>query len=95
MDNRTKGIIATVATAVVCGCLGLFACVFGALGALGRPFETNVNGVTGSAPMPTQLGYVLLCLSLILFAIPVGVGFFTLRMKTAPKLPGEPMPPAS
>jgi hypothetical protein len=95
MDNRTKGIIATVASAVVCGCVGLFACIFGVLGAFQVPFQTDVNGVTGNAPMPSTWGYALICLSVILLAVPVVVGFLTLRKKAAAPDMAGPMPPAA
>ena len=95
MENRTLGILATVATVVVCGCAGLFSFVFGALGILQVPFETTVNGVRGSTPLPSTVAYVLLCLSLVLFAIPVVVGFLTLRQKPAPPRLEEPIPPPS
>ncbi len=95
MNNRTLGIIATGVTAVVCGCASLFACIFGILGAMQIPFQTTLNGVEGSAPMPGTLGYVLLCLSLFLLAVPVAVGFFALRTKPAQQETGEPLPPSS
>jgi hypothetical protein len=95
LDNRTLGILATVATVVVCGCAGLFSFIFGALGILQVPFETAVNGVQGGTPLPSSVAYVLLCLSVILFAIPVLVGFLALRSKPAPPKLGEPIPPPS
>ncbi len=104
MQNRTTATIITVVTAVICGCLALFACVFGIFGAFQVPLETNVNGVTGNAPMPPTLGYVLLCLSILFVAVPVVVGFVTLRRKPEaamppqpqePPPPSEPLPPAS
>lgn len=94
MQNRTTAIIITIVTAVICGCLALFSFVFGLLGALQVPFQTNVNGVTGSAPMPSALGYVLVCLSLLFVAVPVVVGFVTLRRKPEAAPPSEPLPPA-
>jgi hypothetical protein len=95
MENRTTAIILTVATSVICGCAALFACVFGAFGAFQVPFNTNVNGVTGTAPMPPTLGYVLLCLSVLFVAVPVAVGFFTLRRKPEASMPAGPIPPAN
>jgi hypothetical protein len=95
LENRTLGILATVATVIVCGCAGLFSLIFGVLGVMQVPFQTTVNGVHGSTPLPPTVAYVLLCLSLLLFAIPVVVGFLTLRSRPAsPKLE-EPIPPPS
>jgi hypothetical protein len=45
--------------------------------------------------MPSSLGYVLLCLSLLFIAVPIAVGFFTLRRKPAAATPSEPIPPAT
>jgi len=99
MDKKTGSIIATVATALLCGCPGLFLCVFGIWGATGTmPYTTEFGGVTGGGTMPSTVGFVLLCLSLILIAIPIVVGFVTLRKKPEPATPpdmGEPLPPPS
>lgn len=86
MQNKNTGIIATVAAVVLCGCPGLFLCLFGALTAAGQ-------GTFNDASLSPTVGIVLLCLSLILILIPVGVGFFTLRKK--PEATTEEVPPAS
>ena len=97
MDDKTKGIIATIASIVLCGCPGLFFCIFGAFTASGNmPFNTELNGVSNSGTLPPTAGFVLVCLSLIFIAIPVVVGFLTLRKKPAvPLNNNEPLPPAS
>ncbi len=95
MSSKTKGIIATVASVIFCACPGLLACVWGAIGLSGQSIDTNVNGVTGSAPMPTALAIGLLCGAVILVLIPVVVGFLTLRPKPAPAVSSEPLPPAA
>jgi hypothetical protein len=97
MDNRTKGIIATIASVILCGCPGLFLCIFGAFTATGNmPFNTELNGVSNSGTLPPTSGYVLLCLSLVFIAIPIVVGFLTLRNKPALQSSNnEPLPPAS
>lgn len=91
MNNKNTGIIATVAAVVLCGCPGLFMCLFGALTAAGR-------GTFNSSSMPPAVGLVLICVALIFILIPVGVGFFTLRKKpeAAPAASNnDPLPPAS
>jgi hypothetical protein len=94
MDNKTKGIIGTIASVILCGCPGLFMCIFGAVSATGNmPFNTEVNGVTNSGTVSPTVGFVLLCLSVIFILIPVAVGFFTLRPK--PAAIDEPLPPSS
>jgi hypothetical protein len=96
MNNRTVGIIATILTALVCGCTALFACVWGGLIASGQPITTTVNGVETVQPVEPTVGYVLLCLSFLLILVPVAVGFFTLRRKPeAAPVSDEPLPPAS
>ena len=96
MDSKTKGIVATVAAVLLCGCPGLFMCIFGAVSATGSmPYNTDVNGVTTTGTVPPTVGFVLLCLSLIFIAIPIVVGFMTMRKK--PEAPGGdmPIPPAA
>ena len=97
MDKKTIGIIATVAAVLLCGCPGLFMCVFGAVTATGNmPYNTEVNGMQSSGMTPPAVGYVLLCLSVIAIIIPIAVGFFTLRKKPQAVVEiNEPLPPAS
>lgn len=99
MQNRTLAIIITVVVALVCVCAAIFAAVWGVLGVTGTPINYSGNGITsGSAPMPAGLGFALLCLAVIFIAVPVVVGFLTLRRKPAPVAPvqpQEPIPPAN
>lgn len=95
MDKRTTGLIATIATALLCGCPGIFICLFGALTAAGQ-------GTFNDQSLSPSVGFVLLCLSLLFIAIPFVVGFATLRKKPQVPAPGvvepidnEPLPPAS
>lgn len=81
MQNRTIAIVATVVTALVCGCASLFSCIWGFLIARGTPFQVTSNGTTTPQTFPPALGFALLCLSLVLILIPAAVGFFTLRKK--------------
>ena len=95
MDSRTKGIIATVAAVLLCGCPGLFLCIFGGLAAAGAPVTTEWQGVTNTAPMDTTTAFALLCAGIIFVIIPIVVGFVTLRKKSAPADIAGPMPPAA
>ena len=90
MNNRTTGIIATIATVLLCGCPGLFLCLFGALTAAGQ-------GTFNDASLSPTVGIALVCVALIFILIPVGVGFFTLRKKPDAAAPvnNDPLPPAS
>ena len=51
MDTRTKGIIATIAAVLLCGCPGLLLCIFGGLTAAGVPVTTEWEGVSNTAPV--------------------------------------------
>jgi hypothetical protein len=94
--NRTTAIILTIASVVLCGCPGLFACVFGGLVAAGAPVTTELNGVSNQTTLPVSYGIALLCLAVIFILIPVLVGFFTLRKKPEqPVVVSTPIPPAS
>lgn len=101
MDKRTVGIIATIASVLLCACPGLFACVFGALITAGVPVNiTNSSGQTTTQTGPLWLAITLLCVGLLLVAVPVVVGFLTLRNKPASQAVldsnfNEPLPPAS
>jgi hypothetical protein len=85
MNNKNTGIIATIATVVLCGCPGLFLCLFGALTAAGQGTFNNAN-------LSPSVGFALVCLALILILIPVGVGFFAFRKKPAAS---DELPPVS
>jgi len=89
--NRTTAIIMTVATALLCGCPGLFVCLGGVLTAAGLgTYTSELMGTTSSGGTPAWYGVAGICGGLILIAIPVIVGFVTLRKK-APAI----MPPAA
>lgn len=90
MDKKTTGIIATVASVLLCGCPGIFICLFGALTAVGQ-------GTFNEESLPPTVGFVLICLSFVFIAIPIAVGFFTLRVKPGdgaapPVIDAEPSP---
>ena len=97
MNNRTVGIIATVVSALICGCSAIFACVWGALIATNTPINVSSGGEQSIQTLPAPVGYVLLCLSLLFVAVPVVIGFVTLRKKPQAAVPvsNEPLPPAS
>lgn len=96
MDNKNKGLIATIAAVVLCGCPGLFMCfggfMFAFVGSIPGA-DIDINGSSDPASAIT-LGITLLCVSIIFIAIPVVVGFFTMRKK--PTVSGdEPLSPVS
>lgn len=100
MENRTAAIIATVVTALLCGCSGL-TCVFaGAITAFASQVPGAEIDIFGSndpqAAMGAGIG--MICLGIVFVIIPILVGVFTLRKKPqspAPiTTPEEPIPPA-
>ncbi len=91
MNNKNTGMIATVATAILCGCCALFVCIFG-FGTITGNGNFTLNGNT--QPMPTTYGYVFLCLSFLMILVPVAVGFFTLRKKPEAGAGEPPSTPA-
>lgn len=95
--SKTGAIIGTLAAVLLCGCPGLFLCLFGALTALGLGTgNLDLGGYSSSGALPGWVGFVLICVSLILILIPVVVGITTLREKK-PKTPpvdtNDPVPP--
>jgi hypothetical protein len=95
MNNKNTGMIATIATALLCGCPGAFLCLFGAISSFGG--GTYSLGSDGGN-IPPAAGIGLVCVALIMLLIPVGVGFFTLRKKpeaTVAPTNEPPVPPAA
>ena len=89
MNNKNTGLIATIAAVVLCGCPGLFMCLFGAITATG-------NGTFNDQALSPTVGISLVCVALIFILIPVAVGFFTMRKKPeAASTDNEPTPPAA
>jgi len=83
MDKKTTGLIATIATAVLCGCPGLFGLCLGStsvVAGLVPGADIDVFGSNDPAAA-TTMGVVFLCLSIIFIAIPIVVGVVTLRKK--------------
>jgi hypothetical protein len=89
--------IATIAAVVLCGCPGLFMCFFGATSVFASMMPGAEIDVWGSSDpaSATTMGFVFLCLSIILIMIPVAVGFFTLRKKPEALSGDESLPPVS
>ena len=95
MEKRTLGIIATIVSALACGCAAIIACGWGIVAMTGAPIDFTANGQQSIETLPLAVGYVLLCLSVLFVAVPFVVGFLTLRKKPAPPMDNEPIPPAS
>lgn len=84
MENKTTGIIATVVTALLCGCPGLFVLCFGASVAfIGATPDSYPDFTVDNPDMIIAVGAAILCLGVLFIAIPFVVGFFTLRSRPA------------
>jgi hypothetical protein len=100
MDQRTTGIVATIVTALLCGCSGLVCMFTGGITALVSFIPDAQIDILGSTDPQSAFGagIGLLCLGIVFVLIPILVGFFTLRKKpqaVSPVLPPEePLPPA-
>jgi hypothetical protein len=102
--NKTWAIVGTIAAILLCGCPGLSLCGV-AIAALAGvlPYTASLNGVTSNGTVPTWMGVVGLCVSVIFVAIAIVVPVLLLRKKKdASKAvaaevlpPQEPLPPAS
>jgi hypothetical protein len=98
MDKRSTGIIATVATVLLCGLPGLLSLCIGLVTAgVGFIPGAEIDMFGSNEPRSALFtGLGLLCLGVIAVAIPVAVGIFTLR-KPPEAEPGpvsdEPIPP--
>ena len=93
MDRKTTGILLTAGSALLCGCPGLFLCLFGALSAAGAG---NYTLGTDVGRVESSTGIALLCLGILLTLIPLAVGFISLRNKPVSTVlisPDEPLPP--
>ena len=100
MEKRTIGIVATVVTALLCGCPGLASLCFSAYMAyLGASPAAAASADINDPRTTLVVGIGLLCLSILAVAVPFVVGFFTLREKPIPAKDlvidiDEPIPPA-
>jgi len=81
MDKKTTGLIATIATALLCGCPGVFGLCMGSTSIMASFIPGADVDVFGSndPAAATTMGFVFLCLSVIFLAIPIVVGVVTLR----------------
>jgi len=99
MEKRQVGLIATIVTALCCGCPGLFSICWGGIAAA-VSFMPNADiDIGGSSDPQTALftGIASLCGGIIFLAIPIVVGVLTLRKKPeeVAVVNSEPFPPAS
>lgn len=97
MEKKTGWIITGV-TAALCGCPGACILAFGAMMAMGgTAADLGVESIKTTGD-PTTVGIVMLCLGLLMFAIPVAVGLYTrakgIDPEAKPVVVDEDLPPA-
>ena len=98
-NSKTGAIIGTIVAVILCGCPGLCLLLMGILSAFGMgTWSSEFGHYVGYGDMPGWIGYVFICVSLFMIAVPIVVGLLTLRDKK-PKdvIPpsNEPLPPVS
>ena len=83
--NRNTGLIATIATAILCGCPGLFSCFWGLIASLVSFMPGAEIDIGGSSdPMAALVsGLVAIAIGFVLVVIPIAVWFFLVRGKSA------------
>ena len=81
MDKKQTGLIATIATAILCGCPGLFGLCMGAMFAVVGAIPGSDIDMMGSSDPSAAIGtgIAMLCVGVIFIAIPIVVGVLTLR----------------
>ncbi|MFC2065050.1 hypothetical protein ACFLXB_08145 [Chloroflexota bacterium] len=101
-NSKTGAIIGTIAAVLFCGCPGLCVLLYGVMVAFGLgTYSTQFGDSLGYGSMPGWLGYVFMCASLIMIAIPIVVGVVTLKDKKPKEIvpsndePSPPIPPTS
>ena len=103
MDKKTTGLIATIATAILCGCPGLVGLCMGAMFAFVGAIPGSDIDIGGSNDPAAAVGtgVAMLCVGVVFVAIPIVVGIVTLRNKpqgsalsAVDAVVSEPQPPA-
>ncbi|MBN1303658.1 MAG: hypothetical protein JXA13_04420 [Anaerolineales bacterium] len=105
MDKKQTGLIATIATAVLCGLPGLCSLCMGAMFAIVGMIPGSDIDIMGSSDPSSAIGtgIGMLCGGIIFIAIPIVVYFLTMRKKTDAATTieaeatdtNEPLPPTS
>ncbi len=99
MEKRQIGLIATIVTALLCGCPGLFNICWGGLAAFISFIPDADINIGGSSDPQAALfaGIASLCGGIVFLAIPIVIGVLTLRTEPeeAAVISNEPLPPAS
>jgi hypothetical protein len=81
MEKRTVGIIATIATVLLCGCPGLMGLCSGAMFAIVGMIPGAKIDMAGSSDPAAAIGFGIasMCIGVIFVAIPIVVAAVTLR----------------
>jgi hypothetical protein len=96
VNKKNTSLIATLVAIVLCGLPGLFGLCFGSttlLAGFMPGADINVFGRTDQASAAT-MGLLVLCLSLVLIAMPGVIWLVTRRKQNILPSDNEPLPPA-
>lgn len=74
-DKKRIGLIATIATVLLCGCPGLCLLSLGAVSSLGYELENYGVDVSGN---PQAAAIPLICFGVIMMLIPLAAGIYTI-----------------
>lgn len=83
--TRQTGLIITLVTAVLCGCPGLFSCLWGLIASVVSfvpDAEIDIGG-SNDPMMALAVGVGAIIIGFILVVVPLAVWFFTVRGKSA------------
>ena len=95
--QRTLGLTLVIVTGILCACPGILIAAFGAMmGFFGMDPATRMEYYQTNDIMPALFACLFgACVGSFLIAIPILIGFVTLRPDPASRIqPDEPLPPA-
>jgi hypothetical protein len=93
-EKRTLGIILTSVTSLFCACPGLGLCLAGGITAAGHGnYAYDLQGRSGV--LAVGYGYGMLCVGIVLVAIPIVIGILMLRKPKAASSSIAAVPPVS
>ncbi|MBW8010194.1 MAG: hypothetical protein FVQ83_02980 [Chloroflexi bacterium] len=97
MEKRNIGIIATIASALLCGCPGVCFFLFGGLFTFtGSVEDPSAYGITTAEGDLFTMGIIFLGVGLVMAVIPLAIGIFTFWPQRKAKIENfeGPIPPA-
>ena len=95
MEKRNIGIIATIVSALFCGCPGVCFFLFGGLFTFASSVDAEAYNITTEGD-PYTVGIIFLVVGLVMVLVPLAIGVFAFwpRRKTKIENFDGPIPPA-